>query len=204
MCGKRAYCWKTMFKGRRFARTSVTSFPCRTMRPTSGTSKPAIMRSVVVFPHPLGPSSEKNSPSPISSETSSTALTAPKRLLTPTRPIAARRSSSIRVESLPALARPRARVDRQRRAHPGQSEDEHHGRVARQHDRARIGDLEAVDVRPEGAPASAAIRTKAARGQPHLPLVEELAERQSERRALRLDVDDPIGRVSVQRREHAV
>src|SRR5919198_3787879 len=97
MCGKSAYCWKTMFTGRRFARTSVTSVPCMTMRPASGSSKPATMRSVVVLPHPLGPSSEKNSPSAISSDTSSTAFTPPKRLLTPTSPIAAR----IPTESIP-------------------------------------------------------------------------------------------------------
>ena len=92
-----------MFTGRRFAGTLVTSFPCSTMRPASGNSKPATIRSVVVLPHPLGPSSEKNSPSSISSDTSSTAPTEPKRLVTPTRPIAARGSSSIlrRVYCLP-------------------------------------------------------------------------------------------------------
>src|SRR5256886_2190652 len=94
MCGKRAYCWKTRFTGRRFAGTSVTSFPFRTIRPASGSSKPATIRSVVVLPQPLGPSSEKNSPSPISSVTSSTARCVPKRLLTPTRPIAGRGSFS--------------------------------------------------------------------------------------------------------------
>src|SRR5437763_2545756 len=95
MCGKSAYCWKTMFTGRRFAGTSVTSFPFSTMRPASGSSKPATIRSVVVLPHPLGPSSEKNSPSAISSDTSSTAFTPPKRLLTPSRAIASRCSSGI-------------------------------------------------------------------------------------------------------------
>src|SRR5919202_3884382 len=71
-----------MFTGRRFGATDVTSRPCRTMRPWSGASNPAIIRSVVVLPHPLGPSSEKNSPSAISSVTSWTASTLPKRLLT--------------------------------------------------------------------------------------------------------------------------
>src|SRR6202050_1715789 len=42
--------------------------------PEVGDSKPAIMRSVVVFPQPDGPSSEKNSPRRISSETSFTAV----------------------------------------------------------------------------------------------------------------------------------
>jgi len=39
-----------------------TSVPSSRMRPAVGSSKPAISRSVVVFPHPGGPSSEKNSP----------------------------------------------------------------------------------------------------------------------------------------------
>ena len=41
------------------------------MSPASGTSKPAIMRSVVVLPHPDGPSSEMNSPGWIVSDTRS-------------------------------------------------------------------------------------------------------------------------------------
>ena len=83
MCGKSAYCWNTMFSGRLFGAIAVTSRPWSMMRPSSGTSKPAIIRSVVVFPHPLGPSSEKNSPSSIVSVTSLTAAVLPKRLLTP-------------------------------------------------------------------------------------------------------------------------
>jgi len=45
--------------------------------PLLGWSKPAIMRSSVVFPQPDGPSSEKNSPSRIASEALSSALNAP-------------------------------------------------------------------------------------------------------------------------------
>ena len=66
----------------------VTSVPCEHDRPASGVSKPAIIRSVVVLPQPLGPSIEKNSPSAISSVTSSTAVWLPKRLLTPLSAIA--------------------------------------------------------------------------------------------------------------------
>ena len=77
-----------MLTGRRFAETDVTSRACKTIRPSSGTSKPAIILSVVVFPQPLGPSSEKNSPSPIDSVTSRTAATVPKPLLTLSRAIA--------------------------------------------------------------------------------------------------------------------
>src|SRR5438105_3593190 len=50
-----------------------------TTRPDVGCSKPAIIRSVVVFPHPLGPSSVRNSPSATSSEIASTATVSPKR-----------------------------------------------------------------------------------------------------------------------------
>ena len=41
----------------------VTSWPSSRTRPLVGSSKPAIMRSVVVLPDPDGPSIEKNSPS---------------------------------------------------------------------------------------------------------------------------------------------
>src|SRR5260221_2799579 len=53
-----------------------------TTSPASGRSRPAIRRSVVVLPAPVGPSSTTNSPSAIESERSRTASTSPKRLLT--------------------------------------------------------------------------------------------------------------------------
>ena len=40
----------------------MTSVPASSTRPASGSSKPAISRSVVVLPEPDGPSSVKNSP----------------------------------------------------------------------------------------------------------------------------------------------
>src|SRR5205814_6007280 len=52
------------------------------MSPPSTGEKPAIMRSSVVLPQPDGPSSVNSSPSPTSSETRSTAVAAPNRLLT--------------------------------------------------------------------------------------------------------------------------
>ena len=60
----------------------VTSLPSRYTFPEVGASKPAIIRSTVVFPEPDGPSIEKNSPSRISRSRSSTAVTAPNRLVT--------------------------------------------------------------------------------------------------------------------------
>ena len=41
------------------------------------------MRSVVVLPQPDGPSRAKNSPSPMDRSSLSTAVTSPKRLVTP-------------------------------------------------------------------------------------------------------------------------
>ncbi len=75
-------------------------------RPSSGTSNPAIIRSVVVFPHPLGPRSEKNSPSRIASVTSRTASASPKRLLTFSSAIAMLVSSAIPAESNPLGSTP--------------------------------------------------------------------------------------------------
>src|ERR1700730_11619105 len=47
--------------------------PFKRICPVVGSSNPATIRSVVVFPQPDGPSSEKNSPRPMSSETLFTA-----------------------------------------------------------------------------------------------------------------------------------
>src|SRR5215218_5705967 len=58
------------------------SCPASTTRPSSGVSKPASMRRSVVLPQPDGPSSAKNSPSRISSESRSTAAKPENRLLT--------------------------------------------------------------------------------------------------------------------------
>jgi hypothetical protein len=65
--------------------SGATSLPWIRMLPESGASKPAISRSVVVLPQPLGPSRVRISPSRTSSDTPSTASTGPgqKRLRTP-------------------------------------------------------------------------------------------------------------------------
>src|SRR6516165_2866752 len=52
------------------------------IRPSSGASSPAIRRSVVVLPAPVGPSSTTSSPSPTASDMRVAAATRPKRLLT--------------------------------------------------------------------------------------------------------------------------
>ncbi|MNT86578.1 hypothetical protein D3C72_2268810 [compost metagenome] len=58
----------------------VTSVSPMRIRPAVGAMKPAIMRSVVVLPQPLGPRKVTSSPSAISSEKSDTATAAPNCL----------------------------------------------------------------------------------------------------------------------------
>ena len=53
--------------------------PRTAISPDRGRSRPAIERSVVVLPHPLGPSRVKSRPSGTSNETSWTALTGSPR-----------------------------------------------------------------------------------------------------------------------------
>jgi hypothetical protein len=62
-----------MAMSRSLAATRFMSAPSMSSRPAEMASRPAIMRSVVDLPQPEGPSRTMNSPSPISSETSSTA-----------------------------------------------------------------------------------------------------------------------------------
>ena len=95
-----------MFTSRSNGGTVVTSWPCSRIRPSLGSSKPAIIRSVVVLPEPDGPSIEKNSPSYTSRSMPATATigytppvsmtlatrrpasSSPKRLTTPSSRIA--------------------------------------------------------------------------------------------------------------------
>src|SRR5688572_17678734 len=51
--------------------------------PASGSSNPASIRKVVVLPQPEGPSSDRNSPTSTFRSMPSTAVTVPKRLVTP-------------------------------------------------------------------------------------------------------------------------
>ena len=66
-----------MLVGRRLAGMPAMGWPSTAIVPPVGLSKPAIMRSSVVLPQPDGPSREKNSPSPIVTVASSSALKAP-------------------------------------------------------------------------------------------------------------------------------
>ncbi|MDQ1025756.1 hypothetical protein QF035_003338 [Streptomyces umbrinus] len=61
-CGKSAYDWKTVFTGRLYGGRFVTSWSPSRTEPEEGSSRPAIMRSVVVLPQPEAPRSAKNEP----------------------------------------------------------------------------------------------------------------------------------------------
>src|SRR5690348_15703428 len=65
---------------RRLAGTLVMLFPSSRTSPLVGWSNPAMMRSAVVFPQPLGPSSDSSSPEPTLRSTESTATTSPNCL----------------------------------------------------------------------------------------------------------------------------
>src|SRR5712692_11550134 len=83
MVGNSAYDWKTMPTPRWRGGTSLTHRPSKTTSPASGRSKPAIIRSVVVLPHPDPPTTDTNSPCAISSDSPSTARAGPKHFVTP-------------------------------------------------------------------------------------------------------------------------
>src|SRR5262249_4152119 len=67
----------------RYAGTSVMRWPSMAISPLSGIKKPPTRLSSVVLPQPDGPSSVINSPRRTSSDTSSSAVVLPKRLVTP-------------------------------------------------------------------------------------------------------------------------
>ena len=81
-----------MFTSRLFGGAAVTSRPSSRTVPRVGSSKPAIIRIVVVLPHPDGPSMEKNSPSRMARSMPRTAATTSPRewnsLATPSSPMA--------------------------------------------------------------------------------------------------------------------
>src|SRR5919109_369602 len=82
-CGNRARLWNTIPTSRMCAGRSVMSSPSRKTLPSVGRSRPAIMRSIVVLPHPEGPRNEISSPAGSSRSTPSTAATSANRLTSP-------------------------------------------------------------------------------------------------------------------------
>ena len=84
-----------MFTGRRFGGDVVTSSSLEQDAPASGSSKPAIMRSVVVLPQPdSGRAARRTRPPRSRARRSLTTSFAPKRLLTSTSEIEAMREST--------------------------------------------------------------------------------------------------------------
>ncbi len=83
MCGNSAYDWNIMLTGRSYGAMALMSWPSIRILPAVGVSNPASMRSSVVLPEPDPPSRQKISPRRTSSETLSTALKSPNRLVTP-------------------------------------------------------------------------------------------------------------------------
>src|SRR5271166_7027020 len=73
---------------------ATTERPSMAMSPAVGASKPAINISVVVLPEPLGPSSVRNSPERMSSETPCTAPTLSNRFSIPDRTTEAPRGAA--------------------------------------------------------------------------------------------------------------
>ena len=63
LCGNSAWVWNTMPSPRSRGSRSLTTRPSMRISPAVGSSKPAIMRSVVVLPQPDGPTNTTNSPS---------------------------------------------------------------------------------------------------------------------------------------------
>jgi hypothetical protein len=62
---------------RRLGLTASKSLPSRVIAPALGSTKPAIICSVVVLPQPEGPSSDRNSPRSTLSESPSRAIVSP-------------------------------------------------------------------------------------------------------------------------------
>src|SRR3989441_6602280 len=110
----------------------VTSSPPSRMRPEVGSSRPAIIRSVVVFPHPDGPSRQKKSPS-------GTVKVEPR---TATKSVKALCSFSTRISAI-ALLRKLGDDREQCGAHQGRQERvgvERHGKGLQQHEDTRRDD----------------------------------------------------------------
>src|SRR6267143_7086553 len=112
MWGQIAYDWKTIESPRRSAGTFTlgadenTGVPPIRISPDAGFSSPAIARSVVVLPHPDGPSKVRCSPAPTVNVTPRTATTPPYRT-TRSRTSIDARAIVTRPQPGPRAARPR-------------------------------------------------------------------------------------------------
>ena len=82
MCGQSAYVWNIIAVPRASGGRRVMSRPSTTMRPSLGTTNPAIARRSVVLPQPELPSSATTSPRATVSDTRSSTRVAPYETLT--------------------------------------------------------------------------------------------------------------------------
>ena len=82
--GNSAGVWNTLFTGRSSGGDAARSRPSRWIVPLSACSNPAINRSSVDLPLPVGPTIEKNSPPSTSKVRSARAATFPNHFVTPT------------------------------------------------------------------------------------------------------------------------
>src|SRR5574343_1635049 len=86
---KTSSCGTTPSRRRASRKSRITSWPMTLITPASGRTKPASDEISVVLPAPFGPSSPKNSPCSISSDTPASACREPKCLTTSTMDTAA-------------------------------------------------------------------------------------------------------------------
>ena len=117
------------------------------MRPALGCSRPAIRRSVVVLPQPLGPSRVTSAPGSIANETSRTATTGPKALVTRSNTTAAALPPRLVMPRTPPPAGRPPPASRAARPQPHLADRELHQRDRQQHDQdqhRRVGDREPV------------------------------------------------------------
>src|SRR6476659_1804316 len=92
----------------------LTSSPASSIVPLVGSSKPAIIRSVVVLPDPEGPSIVKNSPGAISRSIPPTATTSPYFLVRPANRMSGFASMPVKLSGKARIARTKwtARISR--------------------------------------------------------------------------------------------
>src|SRR5215207_5069793 len=82
MCGYSAYDWNTIATSRSAGATSLTTRSPMRISPPVISSRPASIRSAVLFPQPEGPTSTRNSPSAMSSSRPSTATASSNAFVT--------------------------------------------------------------------------------------------------------------------------
>src|ERR1700742_4264923 len=134
-----------MAMSRSRAETSLTTRSPIWIVPDVGVSRPAIMRSAVVLPHPEDPTRIMNSPSAISSDRSSTATAPPaNRLVTPSRVTPGIRPPERRARSFDPRERDGADEPPLREEEDRQHRDLAHHRSG--HEQVPLGEVAALEL----------------------------------------------------------